>query len=819
MPNKVIIIGGVAGGASAAARLRRLDEKAEIILFERGEYISFANCGLPYYVGDIIKERENLLVQTEADMEARFNIDIKTKTEVTKIDRDKKEVEFVSEGKTGSESYDYIILSPGAEPLIPPIPGVDRNGIYTLRNMADVDNIKEHLLNQKPRRATVVGGGYVGIEMAENLKHVGIEVTLIEAAPQVMGPLDEEMAKLIEKTLLDNGIKLVLNDAVDNFTGKDHIEITLKSGEKVETDVVVMSVGIEPETELAKGAGLEIGAKGGIKVDEHLRTSDPAIYAVGDAIEVKDFVSGVHTLIPLAGPANKQGRIAADNICGRDSKFDGSQGTSIIKIFEHTAAATGNNEKILQQHGTPYLKSYTHSGSHAGYYPGAFIMAVKLLFSPDDGKVLGAQIVGRDGVDKRIDVLATAIRSNLTVFDLEELELAYAPPYSSAKDPINMAGFTAANILKGDMKIMHWDQLEELDVGQYMLLDVRTDEEYKNGHMEGSVNIPVDSIREKLNEISKDKKVIIYCKIGLRGYIAYRILAQKGFDVYNLSGGYDIYQAQNYQYGEGMDMNEHMTKFEGEKPDDIKKKAKTIEVDACGLQCPGPIMRVKKEIENINDGEILEVHATDPSFSSDIKAWCKRTGNKLLAADNTERGYVAYIFKGSEQKQPPISAGAKEIELPQGKSLIVFSGDLDKAIASFIIANGAAAMGRNVTMFFTFWGLNILRKETGPSINKTFMEKMFGMMMPRGSKRLGLSRMNMSGLGAKMIRGVMQNKNISSLEELIDQAKENGVKLVACTMSMDVMGIKEEELIDGIEYGGVASYLAEAEESNVNLFI
>lgn len=817
MPKKVLIVGGVAGGASAAARLRRLDEAAEIILFERGEYISFANCGLPYYIGEVIKERENLLVQTVEGMQERFNIDIRTKSEVTKIFRNEKEVEVLAEGKTYRESYDYLILAPGAEPILPPIPGIQREGIYTLRNMADVDRIKGHVVNKRPKKAAVVGGGYVGIEMAENLRHAGIDVTLVEAADQVMGPLDAEMARIVEKELIDNGIKLILKDAVQKIEGNETIKIYLESGAVVDVDLALFAAGVRPETKLAKEAGLEIGERGGIRVDEYLKTSDPSIYAVGDAIEVKDLISEQYAIIPLAGPANKQGRIAVDNICGRNVKYRGSLGTSIIKVFNVTAGGVGNNEKILKRAGISYLKSYTHSGSHAGYYPGSFMLTIKLLFSPDDGKLLGAQVVGRKGVDKRIDVLATAIRHGLTVYDLEELELAYAPPYSSAKDPVNMAGFTAANILKGDMKILHWGDLEQLEKASYVILDVRTKEEYDNGHFEGAINLPVDNIRQRLEEIPKDKKIIIYCKVGLRGYVAYKILVQKGYEAYNLSGGYEVFLADQYKYGEGIDLNEQMTKFEFAEVDKEVSKGNVIKVDACGLQCPGPIMKVYQEIEKLQEGEILEVIASDPSFPNDVKGWCQRTGNTLLDSVNTEQGFRVRILKGTENRAKNQNQGL--VEIPHGKSLVVFSGDLDKAIASFIIANGGAAMGRRVTMFFTFWGLNILRKDTVSEVNKTFIEKMFGKMMPRGSKRLGLSRMNMAGMGPVMIRNVMSKKNVASLEELIEQAKAAGVRLVACTMSMDVMGIKKEELIDGIEFGGVASYLAEAEESDVNLFI
>lgn len=825
MSKKVVIIGGVAGGASAAARLRRLDENMEIIMFERGEYISFANCGLPYYIGDTIKEREKLLVQTEKGMEARFNIDIRPKSEVIRIDREKKEVEVLADGKTYTETYDYIVLSPGAEPFVPNIEGVKRESIFALRNMADVDKIKGYINEKKPQRAAVIGGGFIGVEMAENLRHLGMDVTIVEAAEQILSFMDIEMTKFLVKHMEETGVSVITGDAVNSFKGDNEIDVVLKSGKTIPVDMVIMAIGVKPETKLAREAGLKIGERGGIKVDEYLRTSDPSIYAVGDAIEVIDFVQGINTLIPLAGPANKQGRTAADNICGRNVKFNGSQGTSILKVFDLTAAKVGNTEWMLKRANIPYLKSYTHSASHAGYYPGAFVMTIKLIFSPENGKILGAEIVGRDGVDKRIDVLSTAMRSGLTVYDLEELELAYAPPFSSAKDPVNMAGYTASNILKGDMKVMHWDEVKKLG-DEYFILDVRTPVEYEGGHIEGAVNIPVDSLRERLNELPRDKKIFEYCKIGLRGYVAYRILAQNGFEVYNLSGGNDLYTIAGYENGKSFKKDTNTKCIMNDVKDEKSCNASnTIKVDCCGLQCPGPIMRVYKEIEKINEGDVLEVHVTDSAFSNDIKSWCERTGNTLVGIEKTCCDFVAYVKKGLDDKkkldfnEAPINMNNREVELPQGKTMVVFSGELDKAIASFIIANGAASMGRPVTMFFTFWGLNILRKNSKVNVEKTFIEKMFGRMMPRGSKKLGLSRMNMGGMGSKMIRGIMKKKNVSSLEELIEQAKQNGIKLVACSMSMDVMGIKKEELIDGVEIGGVAYYLGEAEQSNVNLFI
>jgi CoA-disulfide reductase len=821
---KVVIVGGVAGGASAAARLRRLDEDAEIILFEKGEYISYANCGLPYYIGEVIKEREKLVVQTPEAMSKRFNIDIRTLSEVTKINPDEKTVVVhdIKNDRTYTESYDKLILSPGAEPIKPPMPGIDGKNIFTLRTIPDTYRIKDFVDNNKPKKAVVVGGGFIGLEVAENLKEAGLDVTIVELADHVMAPLDYEMAAIVHQRLKDKGVNLILKDGVKEFHHKEGITtVVLNSGNTLITDMVVLGIGVRPDTKLAKDAGLAIGERGGIKVNEYMQTSNPDIYAVGDAIEVKDYINGSNTLIPLAGPANKQGRIAADNICGRKSKYDGTQGTSVAKIFDLTVAATGNNETILKRAGIDYEKVIIHPNSHASYYPDALPMTIKLIFKKDDGKILGAQIVGFDGVDKRIDVIATAIRSNMTVYDLEELELAYAPPYSSAKDPVNMAGFAASNILKGDISVFHWDEVKDIDLSKSLILDVRTDLEYQLGNINGSINIPVDELRENLHKIPKDKDIYVYCQVGLRGYIACRILMQNGFkSVKNLSGGYKIYETAT------SDFTDITVRYDDEQTEcgmcvtDKKKSddtvaAATLEIDACGLQCPGPIMQTFNAIKNLKDGDILKIKASDPGFENDIKTWCQRTGNALLNLYHEGKIIVAEIRKNAATKVLETKTSSDKND----KAIIVFSGDLDKAIAAFIIANGAAAMGRKVTLFFTFWGLNILRKPEKVSIKKDFFSKMFGMMMPRGSKKLKLSKMNMFGIGPKMIRYIMNKKNVSSLEDLIQQALKNGVRIVACNMSSDIMGITKDELIDGVELGGVASFIGAAEQSDTTLFI
>ena len=547
MALKLVIVGGVAGGATAAARARRLDEQAEIIVFERGEHISFANCGLPYYIGQVIKKRDRLLVTTAEALKSRYNIDVRNFSEVTAIDRQNKQISVknLQTGETYAETYDKLILSPGAEPIKPQMEGIDLDTVFSVRNIPDTDRIKAYIDNHSPESAVIVGGGYIGLEMAENLVERGVKTTIIEMLDQVMAPLDYEMAALVQDHIKDKGVVLELENSATAFTRNgNRTVVSTGRGHEIECDLVILSIGIRPETQLAKAANLEIGESGGIKVNAHMQTSDPDIFAVGDAVEIKEFVTEAPAIIALAGPANKQGRIAADNVMGRLSVFNGSQGTAIVKVFDITAASTGVSEKILKQNNIPYRISYTHSDSHAGYYPGAERLSIKLLFAPDAGKLLGAQIVGKEGVDKRIDVLATALRGNMTVFDLEELELAYAPPYSSAKDPVNIAGFVAANILKGDVENIHWQDLEALDRNDCVLIDLRTKKELeKIGTIDDAINIPVDDLRENLDKLDMEKAYVLCCAVGQRAYIGHRILKQKGFNSSNLSGGYVTYSS------------------------------------------------------------------------------------------------------------------------------------------------------------------------------------------------------------------------------------------------------------------------------------
>lgn len=539
MRKKVLIVGGVAGGASAAARLRRLDEHAEIILFERGEHISFANCGLPYYIGDKIRNRNRLLVQTPKAMKTRFNIDVRTNSEVLGVDTASRKiiVRSMDEG-TYEESYDALILSPGAKAIRPPIPGIDSNRILTLRNIADTDAIKALVDQKGTERAVVIGGGFIGVEMAENLAEKGIQVSIAEAAPHILAAFDSDMVGIIEKELMQNGIQLILGDGVKAFEETESgVDVSLASGKRLAADLVILAIGVTPDTAFLQNSGIALGPKGHIIVNERLQTNVENVYAVGDAIEVMDFITGRKTAVPLAGPANRQGRIAADNIAGLSSIYKGTQGTAILKAFGLTAACTGANERTLKNAGISYKSIHVHPVSHASYYPGAKAMTLKLIFN-EQGKVLGAQSVGYAGVDKRIDVIAAVIRMGGTVHNMAELELSYAPPFSSAKDPVNLAGFVAQNVLSGRSHLITWQDVAKMNREDYILVDVRTADEYQNGHVEGAVNIPVDELREKLSSLDKSKAIVVYCQVGLRGYIADRILSQNSFIAYNVTGGY-----------------------------------------------------------------------------------------------------------------------------------------------------------------------------------------------------------------------------------------------------------------------------------------
>lgn len=818
---KIVIIGGVAGGATTAARIRRSDEKAEIVLIEKGKYISYANCGLPYYIGDVIKEREKLFVQTPESFGNRFRVDVRTENEVIFIDRKRKTITVRQTSEdTYEESYDKLLISTGATPVRPPLPGIDSDGIFTLRNVADTDRIKSFINTHQVRRAVVIGAGFIGLEMAENLHHLGAQVSIVEMGNQVMAPIDFSMAALVHQHLMEKGVNLYLEQAVASFekVGKE-IKVVFKNGQSIIADIVILSIGVRPETTLARAAGLTIGEAGGIAVNEHLRTSDESIYAIGDAIEYAHPLTGKSWLNYLAGPANRQGRIVADNMLGAQTTYEGSIGTSIAKVFDMTVASTGLPGKRLRQAGISYVSSTTHSSSHAGYYPDALPMSIKITFSKETGKLYGVQIVGYDGVDKRIDEMALVIKHQGTIYDLMQIEQAYAPPYSSAKDPAAIAGYVAENILLGKVQPVYWRDLRDIELEDIFLLDVRTRDEFSLGSLPGAVNIPLDELRDRIDELPKDKMIYTFCAVGLRGYLAYRILIQRGFDkVRNLSGGLKTYNAAVAP----IVINECATESNAGQPEATPapqptaaaEPVKTVRVDACGLQCPGPILKMKKTMDTLAPGERVEIVSTDPGFSRDAAAWCNSTGNSLVSKESDGGKSVVVIEKGEPKSCSMVTSCDGK-----GKTFIMFSDDLDKALATFVLANGAAATGQKVTIFFTFWGLNVIKKLHKPKVEKDIFGKMFGMMLPSSSMKLKLSKMSMGGIGGKMMRYIMKQKGIESLESLRRQALENGVEFIACQMSMDVMGVSREELLDEATIGGVATYMERADNANVNLFI
>lgn len=815
---KHLIIGGVAGGATAAARIRRNDERAEIILFEKGEYISYANCGLPYYIGGTIKERDSLFVQTPEAFGKRFNIDVRTKNEVIAIDPEKKQIEVRGgDDRVYTESYDRLLLSPGATAVKPPIKGIDNGAIFTLRNVNDTDRIKEYITKNNVRRAVIVGGGFIGLEMAENLHATGAKVSVVEMAPQVMAPIDFSMAQIVHEHLVTKGVELYLGEGVVAFESQDReINVVLSSQKSIPADIVILSIGVRPTVALARDANIALGEVGGIRVDNFMQTSAEGVYAVGDAVEFQHPLLNKPWLNLLAGPANRQALIAADNmVFGNHKEYEGSIGTAIAKVFDITVASTGVPAKRLRELNIPYLTATIHPNSHAQYYPGAMPMTIKVIFSPEDGKLLGAQIVGVDGVDKRIDSYAMAIKHGLSITSLMEIEHAYAPPYSSAKDPVAMSAYVANNILNGKMTPLYWRDLLSADRAKIVLIDVRTPEEYALGTIDGAVNIELDKLRERLDEIPRDKPIYLFCGVGLRGYLASNILKANGYsDVRNLIGGIRTYNIATAHYTQAVPKGGENGGIKRGSSDDSDMPS--IVVDACGLQCPGPILRLREKVSTLKDGECIEIKATDSAFTRDVEAWCCSTGNRLLATSCDKGIYRAVVQRCvNVQSTPSTTPVAKNDE----KTFIMFSDDLDKTLATFVLANGAAATGKRVTIFFTFWGLNAIKRVDKPRVKKDIWGRMFGWMLPSHSQQLSLSKFNMFGLGRIMMRHLMKLRGVDSLESLRQQALDNGVEFIACQMSMDVMGIKREELIDEVSVGGVATYMERAEKAGVNLFI
>ncbi len=915
---KIIVIGAVAGGATAAARMRRLAEDAEILVLERGEHVSFANCGLPYYIGGVITRREALFVSPLETIRAKYGFEIRTLSEALKIDRDRKvvQVKDLTTGEIYEETYDKVILSTGSSPFIPPMKGIDAQNIFTLWTIEDTDRIWSFIRDRGPKKAVVVGAGFIGIEMVENLVERGIECTLVELSDQIMPPFDKDMTRILEDHMRKKGVRVILGSGIESITDDGGL-VYLSDGSVVSTDMTLLCIGVRPNNKLAQEAGLDLGPRGHIAVNQAMQTSDPDIYAVGDVVEVDEPILGGRTAIPLAGPANRQGRFVCANILAGETveAYRGTLGTSIAKVFDMTAASVGMCEKLLKRLGLVYGEDYyyalIHPMNHVTYYPGALPMVVKLLFDKE-GLILGAQIVGYSGVDKRIDVIATAMHFKGTVRDLAELELAYAPPYGAAKDAVNFAGFVAENILAG---LTHPVTVEEyLERPQdYTLLDIREAAEVEVGTLPGSVILPLSQLRDRLDELDKSKTYLTFCAVGLRGYVAERLLKQEGFKVCNLMGGLRTFAAlSTVPAGEPGRMEGAEPMGDRDDKGRVAEEAKLLHMlDVCGMSCPGPIVEVGKFIKDLEEGELVRVTATDPGFSADIESWAENTGNTLLEKAEGGGYYTATVLKGRPAKAeapapapepekaeftldvcglscpgPIVEVGKYFNEMKEGevvrvratdpgftrdvgswcentgnqlletsegggyytavirkgqgtdladpdpgfvssgdpkgkdKTLIVFSGSFDKVMAAFIIALGAVAMGDKVHMFFTFWGLSALRKDFRVPVEKGFMDKMFTGMIPRGTRGMGLSQMNMMGMAPKMMRKVMKDKGISSLEDLVREAAANpDIEMTACQMTMDVMGLKKEELIEGVKIGGVASMLNDADKSQFTLFI
>jgi NADPH-dependent 2,4-dienoyl-CoA reductase/sulfur reductase-like enzyme/peroxiredoxin family protein/rhodanese-related sulfurtransferase/TusA-related sulfurtransferase len=829
---KLVVVGGVAAGMSCAARTRRLDEFADIVVFERAHHVSFANCGLPYHIGDVISDRDRLLLQTPQSLDESLALDVRTGHEVTSIDVEAKTVSVrnVDTGEELTEAYDTLALCPGASPFVPPLPGVDHPDIHVLRRIGDMDSIKALVdgSNGRPpaKHAVVIGAGYIGLEVAENFHHRGVQTVIVEMADQIIPPLDRELTTQMESYVRAFGITLQLGTQAVAFgeTPEGRLRVELKNNEIIETDVVVLAAGVRPNTSLAADAGIELGPRGGIKVDAHMRTSAPDVFAAGDAVEVEHAILPGPYLVPLAGPANRQGRVAAENICGRDTTFSPVQGTSIVKMFDMVAGGTGANQKQLTAAGIPFERVQVHPSGHAGYYPGTAKMHLKVLFEPETGKLLGAGCVGFDGVDKRIDVLSTAIKAGMTIFDLQELELAYAPPFGSAKDPINMAGFVGSNLLKGDVSLWYPSEYPEATEGA-RIIDVRGPSEFAIWHLPGTNNVPLPTIREECEDWDRSEPLRVYCAVGFRSYLAYRALVQRGFtDVKMLSGGMNTFRAyHDVPMQEKVDSYEPVVNYAEAvtgantgvaQQVTVAATGVSVDLDCTGLACPGPIMKLQQKIDELNPGDEVLVHVSDPGFRLDAPAWAATNGHEMLDIRPEGPGYAATFRKGGG----PIAGGAAA-RIRDKKTLVVFSGDFDRVLAAFILANGSVAMGDEVSMFFTFWGLNALRRTDPPARERSAMDRAFAAMMPSGPDKMPLSTMNMLGGGPAMIKRIMKDHNVPSLPELIASAQQGGVRLVACTMTMDLLGIAKDDLIDGVELGGVAMMYGESNESNAQFFI
>jgi len=813
---RILIIGGVAGGASAAARARRHSETAQITLIERGPDVSFANCGLPYHIGGEITDRSRLALQTPESLRALLALDVQTLTEATAIDRKNKQV-TVRKVDTGEEeiiAYDSLILAPGASPLVPPLEGINDEKIITLRNMQDMDRIITAA--KSTDSVLVIGAGFIGLEMAEQLRHIGKNVHVVELQEQVLPQVDPEMAAPITAQMREHSIDVILGDGVSGFSRQGElITAQLNSGKTITTGLVILSIGVRPESDLAKASGLELGPRGHIVVNEYQQTSDPNIYAAGDVCETAEPILGGRTAIPLGGPANRQGRTVADHIFMGEKAlpYPGSIGTSIVRVFDQVVATTGYNERRLQSKGVDYGSVTINAHNHAGYYPGALNITLKLLWKKEDGLVLGASAVGPDGVDKRMDIIATAILGKLTIDDLCHVELSYSPPFGSAKDPVNLAAFAACNIRDGLVT-----PATEINAEETQLIDVRPQEMVDVRPIPGAKSIPITQLRGRLDEIDKSRPVTTVCALGKLSYFGSRILKMNGFDARSITGGL----ASNPILAPAPTCSANITTtptLEPSPPISIPASIEnTHQLDCTGLACPGPIIKLKETTNQLALGDVLEVRASDGGFANDFPAFCEANQYECIGI-RKEKGIVIGKLRIPNHEDRPAPSSSTPVS-NKDATLVVFSQEMDKVMAGLVIANGALAMGGKATLFFTFWGLNALRKPgSAPIDGKTAMDKMFGIMLPQGTDKLPLSNMNMGGMGTRMMKSRMAAKNLPNLEGLLADAVKGGARLVACAMSMEAMGIHTDELIDGVEMGGVAEFLGASAKSGTNLFI
>ena len=823
MSKKVIILGASICAIYAAKKLRRLNEDLDILIIDNNSDFSVENNSLPYFISDIISDKEKLIYEYIDELQSWYNIKIKRDSSISSINSLDKYVTFTDgSGEIFTEDYDYLIAVPSGKIGKPDIAGINTTGIFMLNSLSEAEKAKVYISEKQIKSIVIVSESYKGIQLAESLKRKGKDIILIDFSKKQLLPFDDEFQAYIEQILANGNIKLIKNEEIISFSNiENEIFIKFKDDKQIITNMVIWCPAEKPDIEYFQNSGVAISTDGYVKVNNKMKTSVDNIYSIGNFIEITDPQNSTDDYIESENTYISQAATAAENICDVEAIFKKNKSSFAIKVLDITAAITGRTEINIKKSNTDYNVIHVNSYSHEPSYPNSTPVYLKLLFSPN-GLILGAQAMGNEGPEKIIDIISTVMHLGGDVFALKDLEFCFSPPLSMQKAIINTAGYMAENVLKGFTSLAYSKEINNFDIEKQILLDVRSEQEYKTSHIHGAINIPLDNLRDTIMHLDKSKEIIVYCRTGVRGYAAQRILSQGGFYVKNLSGGYETYMllnksTQNSSQYEKDNDNITPKAFINDSNNVLKNLIPSAKLDACGLSCPGPLLKVSSLVSKLEDGDILKVIASDQGFYTDIKAWCQRTNNKLLNI-STDKGIITAFIQKSKIASTK-SADDEIDKAKDNKTLIIFSGDLDKALASFIIANGAASMGKKVTMFFTFWGLNIIRKPKRIKLKKGFLDKMFGIMMPRGSKKLTLSRLNMFGIGGKLIRKVMKSKNIYSLEELIETAVKNGVEIVACQMSMDVMGIRKEELIDSAKIAGVGYYIGETEDSNLNLFI